>query len=576
MNSHPNFTLSYLPILLVVILISCFHDGAAQTDSITHHYDSLAKIKLSALDTSNNRVNNKIDSVQLRLNNILNPNFNNLTSKLRRKKLQPTDTLQAKHELDSIKGGLTTKIDSLKQHNLPTEKYTRKLDSINNIGPQKYIEMANSKIQSVEDKANQPIGDIQNKINKPVNDIEGKINKPIDNVESKINDKLNVMRQEGGDNANIPGGVNTNDPGVGDVGVPGVDGNNLSLNKGLDTNLNTDLGVKTGIDNPISDQTGQLGELKDKVTDIKSTPQQQIDKVKSIDEIKTAQDKLGDVNTATDKIQSYQSDVKNISQGNLDEVKDIPGAIENKAGELDEIKALGEQNAELEKAKAMVDQDGMKEMAKQEVRKQAVDHFKGKEQALQAAMDKMSKLKQKYPELSSLENIPKRAPNPMKKKAFIERIVPGVTLQFQKTSNFMIDINPVVSYRFTGRINAGLGWNERLSFMKWNKLQSAERIYGPRVFGSFGFKKGFSAKTEVEKMNALIPPSIFSSDGSRQWVWSIFVGLKKDYKFWGTVRGNVQVLYNVFDDHDNSPYADRLNVRMGFEFPIKKVKKPIK
>jgi len=55
-----------------------------------------------------------------------------------------------------------------------------------------------------------------------------------------------------------------------------------------------------------------------------------------------------------------------------------------------------------------------------------------------------------------------------------------------------------------------------------------------------------------------------------QWVWSLFVGLKKDYKFIGRVNGNVQILYNLFEDHDNSSYTDRLNVRMGFEFPMKK------
>lgn len=222
------------------------------------------------------------------------------------------------------------------------------------------------------------------------------------------------------------------------------------------------------------------------------------------------------------------------------------------------------------------DPEALKKMAKQEIQKQAVNHFKGQEAVLQQAMDKMGKLKQKYPEISSLKDIAKRPPNPMKGKPLIERIVPGITIQVQKIHNVSIDFNPVVSYRFTGRINAGLGWNERLSFTKWNKLLPDDRIYGPRVFGSFSFKKGFAAKAEVEKMNTLIPASILSPDGSRQWVWSAFVGLKKDYSFIARVKGNVQVLYNLYDDHYNSPYSDRLNVRMGFELPMKKAKKPVK
>lgn len=605
MNSRPSITPRLLPKLLALaaFLISTQVTFAQAPDSITHHYDSLAKIKLHELDSSgnDNKLNRKIDDTQQRVNNILNPDFNQLTSRLRKKKLEPTDTIQASHELDSLKSGLHTKIDSLKGLNLPADQYTRKLDSLNNISPQKYIDLANAKIQSAENKLDKPVGDLESKLNKPVNDLESKINKPIDNVESKINkpvdnieskvnDKLNVMRQEGGDKANIPGNLDSN-MSLDKAGLPKTDLNKgLGVNTGIDKSTDSPLGNTIDkpsvdnplgkIDNPVSGQTEQLGELKDKVNDVRSVPQQQIDKVRSIDEVKTAQDKLGDANQITDKAQSYSGDVRNIASGNFDDTKSIQSAAEQKAGELSEVKDLGKQTAQINEAKGMIDKgkdpEAMKNMAKQQVRKQAIDHFKGKEQVLQAAMDKLSKIKAKYPEVTSLKDLPKRPPNPMKGKPFIERIVPGLTIQFQKTNNWLIDLNPVLAYRFSGRINAGLGWNERLSFAKWNRLSPPDRIYGPRMFGSFGFKKGFSVKAEVEKMNALIPLSAMSSDGSRQWVWSAFVGLKKDYKFMGTVRGNMQILYNMYDDHDNSPYADRLNVRMGFEFPMKKVKKPTK
>jgi hypothetical protein len=581
----------FTTIILLVLIFSVQTAFAQKPDSITHHYDSLSKIKIWQLDSSNNGFNNKLDSAQLRLNNILNPNFNKLSSKFRTKKLEQSDTLRATHELDSMKRGLSHKIDSLKGLNLPTERYTRKLDSLNNISPQKYIDMANAKVKSVEDKINKPVDQLESKINQPAQQLEDKINKPVTNVENKINDKLNVMRQEGGDGANLPGNINTKDLSLDKNGLPAnplkESGNPLGdVNPLGNTNSPLDKANNplSKIDNPVTDQAGQLNELKDKVTDIKSTPTQQIDKLKSIDEIQTAKEKVGDLNNATDKVQSYQGEIKKVASGDLNEVKEIPGAIEKKAGSLDEIKDLQKQTGEIDKAKGELDKikamgdkandpEAMKQMAKQEITKQAVDHFKGKEQVLQQAMDKVSKLKQKYPELQSLKDIPKRPPNPMKNKPLIERIVPGLTLQLQKSHNVMIDLNPVVSYRFTGRINAGFGWNERLSFNKWNKLSSFDRIYGPRVFGSFAFKKGFSVKAEVEKMNTLIPSSPTATDGTRQWVWSAFVGLKKDYKFIGKVRGNVQILYNLYDDHYNSPYFDRLNVRMGFEFPMKKARK---
>ena len=58
----------------------------------------------------------------------------------------------------------------------------------------------------------------------------------------------------------------------------------------------------------------------------------------------------------------------------------------------------------------------------------------------------------------------------------------------------------------------------------------------------------------------------------RVWVWSTFVGIKNVFKFSNSVKGHVQVLYNVYDPEKRSPYANRINVRLGFEFPLKKVK----
>ena len=513
------------------------------TDSLTQRYDSLAKIKLTQLDSSGNRFNKKVDSAQLRLNNILNPNFNKLTSKISRKKLLPSDTLRAKHELDSLKGNIAHHIDSLRSINLPTDRYTKKLDSLSQIGPQKYIQLVNNKSNKLENAMDQSVNKLEDRINKPISDVENKLGKSINSPELNISEKLETK--------------------------------DLSLNTKLpDVNVDLDKTLNN-IDSPISGQTGQLNDLKGKGNGLKDVPQQQL---QSVEQLQVAKEKVGDINQVTDKLQSYQGDVKNIANNNVGDVKEIPKTIESKVGNLDEIKDLQKQTGELDKAKGMIDKgkdaEALKKMAKEEMIKQSINHFKGQEQALQAAMDKMTKLKSKYPEVSSLKDISKRPPNPMKGKPLIERIVPGMTFEVQKMNSVNVDINPVVSYRFTHRINAGLGWNERLSFTKWNQLSKTDRIFGPRVFGSFNFKKGFSVKADIEKMNALVPASPFSSDGSRQWVWSAFVGLKKDYKFMGKVKGNIQVLYNLYDDHDNSPYADRFSIRTGFEFPMRKKEKP--
>jgi hypothetical protein len=78
---------------------------------------------------------------------------------------------------------------------------------------------------------------------------------------------------------------------------------------------------------------------------------------------------------------------------------------------------------------------------------------------------------------------------------------------------------------------------------------------------------------EVEVMNALVAPENQPSRmdlGTRQWVWGAFVGLKKEYRFLKNVKGTALVMTRLFDPEHKSPYADVLNVRIGFEFPMKK------
>lgn len=499
---------------LYCLLFVCSNLVFAQSDSLTHRYDSLAKIKLNHLDSSRDRVNNKIDNFQNKVNHLANPSFNlnSILSKRRQYSRDKIDSLQAVHELDSMKHGLTTKIDSLQRLNLPTDQYTQKLDSLNRIDPQKYVNLVNSRIQSLE---------------------------------GKVNDKLNLMRSEGGTNANLPGNLDTKDLSLG----------NNQLTK--DLNINSDL----NLDKDLNFNKGLSPDLNLK-KDLNLNP-----------DINPIKDKLGDANQITDKIQSYKGDVTKITNGDLANTKEIPQTIENKVGSIDELKDLQKQSGELDKAKGMIagnNPDAMKEMAEKEITKQAINHFQGQEQALKAAMGKMSKLKEKYSNVSSLEDLAKRHKNPMHDVPLVERIIPGITLQIVNSNYFMIDINPVVSYRFTKKFNGGLGWNQRFAFSKWNQLGPEARIFGPRVYGVYNFKRSFSVKGEIEKMNALVPLSPMSTDGNRIWVWSIWVGLRKDYKFIGKVRGNVQILYNLYDDHDNSPYVDRLNVRMGFELPMKK------
>jgi hypothetical protein len=332
------------------------------------------------------------------------------------------------------------------------------------------------------------------------------------------------------------------------------------------------------IGNPLKDQTGKVGELTGKVTELKDISNEQINKIKSMDELQHVQQSVGKVSDITDKAQAYTTDAKNIVNGNIGEVKELPKTLENQVAKLDDVQGIQKEMGEFGQYSEMAGKAGDPEALKKEAIKQAttmaVDHFAGQQEALKGTMDKVRGMKAKYSKLGSLKDIPKRMPNPMKGKPLIERIVPAITFQIQKTDDVLFDYNPSVGYCFTGRFTAGAGWNERVNISKHVTFTLDDRVYGPRIFADFKFKRGFSIRTDIEKMNTYVPAmtanGLSAGDGQRAWMWSAFIGFKKEYKVSKKVKGNFQAMYNLYDDHYNSPYADRFVTRFGFEFPMKK------
>jgi hypothetical protein len=250
---------------------------------------------------------------------------------------------------------------------------------------------------------------------------------------------------------------------------------------------------------------------------------------------------------------------------------DIAVEVENKAGEL-----VAEQLGELPTTPELPSNgETAKEIVVNEIKKQAIDHFAGQQQQLQAAMDQMSKYKQKYSSVQSIKDLPKKVPNAMKGKPLRERLVPGFTLQVQRRNDWWFDLNPYMGYKLSGRLTAGLGWNQRLPYdLHSGKYNRSAIIYGPRSYSEYRLKKGgFAPRIEIECMNTPVrtPPDL--SYNHREWVWSAMAGIKKEYRISKSLRGNAQVLFNLFDPYYKSPYTDKLNMRTGVEYRIPKKKR---
>ncbi len=460
------------------------------------------------------------------------------------------DTIALIHmQLDSIQTGLNTKvdsitnsyssvltsiqtsaqrfeskIDSLKAQKLPIDKYKAKMDSLS----QRYTSVqqeVNEKIEGIKTKATKKI----KSINYPP-ELEDKVSKLTSSIES-----LGPQTIE----SKLPAGLN-------------LDKLNALKNPLSANNLGNLANVKVPELPQVNGltQTNTIPDLKSSIPDVKGMDQ---------------------VSNVTGEVQAVQ--------GKLDVVKDLnPGTIdklaESKVSQLDEVKALQEQSTLLPMTPPASEEE-MKSKLKEQAQKVAVDHFAGKQEQLKAAMDKIAKYKTKYPSVSSIADVAKRPPNAMRNKPLIERIVPGIGFQIlRKGEDFMVDFNPYIGYRFTGRITAGPGWNQRVAynFDHKNFNQSAS-IFGPRIFGEFKLGKGFSPRVEFEVMNTKVPPAFVNpaiDPQNRDWVWGAFLGIKKEYKLVKSVKGTASVMTRVFNPDRKSPYADVLNVRFGFEFSVKR------
>src|SRR5258705_6495799 len=138
----------------------------------------------------------------------------------------------------------------------------------------------------------------------------------------------------------------------------------------------------------------------------------------------------------------------------------------------------------------------------------AVNHFASKEKELQSAMGTISKYKQKYSSVKSLAELPKRAPNPLKDKPWIERVVPGLNYFILSRHYTFVDFNPYVGWRFYSKLTASIGWSERIGISHGNASTSEyDRVYGVRANVSYLWTQGFIFRVSPELMSAYIPTS---------------------------------------------------------------------
>jgi hypothetical protein len=516
-----------------------------------------------------NQANQKMDSLnpQNRINQSISKVEHLKDSLVRTLTVPPGQLARYQQKMDSVQGRLSAKVDSLRNFKLPEIRLTKSIDSLK----QKIDSLKTKGLFRQARKAEKKLAGLQEKTNATLQSGQQKIT----SLQKGVNEKLDLFNKEGGKlgNANLPN-VNSKLPNLPSVGnsinVPQLNTNLPNVNV---PQVNTKLGnvnLPSVGNSKLPNANAPMPNAQVPNTNLSAPNLKDV----GLGDVGKG---LNDVSNSTKEIGKYTEGVKNFSADGLNDEK-LKKEMEANAANMAGGKALQTQLTDIEKQKAMVekwnsDPEYRKEMAVNQAKEQAVNHFAGKEKELMAAMDQLSKAKTKVKDAEQVVDLFKKPANPMKGKPFVERLRPGINLQIQSRQNIMVDFNPQIGYRISGRFAAGIGWNERISFnSKKSSVNFDDRVYGPRSYAQVKVKGGSYGLLNAECMNAaFVPPS---GEATRQWVWSYMAGYKQEFRISNKLLGNVQIMYTFYTSYYQSPYVDKLNIRIGFEFPQKR--KPTK
>ncbi len=452
---------------------------------------------------------------------------------------------------DSLKAVQKWKEQRNKFDSLQTRAYN-KTDSIQSLlDPSAIIQRGVVNTQSKLDSVK------QNLIGSKADSVQGKISEAKSKTRSaisKINDPLEKAVAPFNDNgAALPSSMAI--PSLSGTKIPSLPAtNNTSIS--LPSQQSPVTLPKVDASSVVNlDRTEKItGEATEKL----STERGKISEVTKIEALDEFKEKTGAIKEAGQEVE----DVKKEGAGK---------AAEEAVANTQQVKGISKELSQADKLKQYYDPEVAKEAALNKVKLEAVNHFAGHEQELKAVMEQLTNVKAKIPEPEGVIDMFAKTHNTQKGKKWYDRLIYGVNLQVQKPASIWLDVNPYILYKISDKFNAGAGWNSRFSYnMKEEGWKPKENIYGPRATVEWKAKKDFALKADAECMNGVYPSRIISGQlveyQNREWTWSYFAGVKKSFQLSGKLKGNVQMLYNLYNPKRHSPYSERLNVRIGFEW----------
>ena len=242
-------------------------------------------------------------------------------------------------KIDEARNSVQKKIDSISTLKLPTEKLTKRLDSLLHIRSEK-INSLTHKVEDLKANATQRINGL--------------------NLPKELKEPLNILQSS-----------------IKEYSLPALGNTQLDFSKV----------TWPKIDQLKLPTLGKQLNLNSNITD-----------------------KLGNINNVAGSVGGYAKDAQSLAKGNIDEVKHLDKSLESKVLGMEGMDQLQNGKALLATDSAAM-ANKAKELVKEQVMNAAQDHFAGKQELLQQAMDKMTKLKGRYSEVASMADLPKKLPN---------------------------------------------------------------------------------------------------------------------------------------------------------------------
>lgn len=162
---------------------------------------------------------------------------------------------------------------------------------------------------------------------------------------------------------------------------------------------------------------------------------------------------------------------------------------------------------------------------------------------------------------------------PEKKKFFFSDITPGINLHLVTARGTAVDFNPYASKQISSRFSFGIGWNHRISFRRGRGggPNYVGQLFGPRLNFNYNLSHGFTVRVIPDLVYIRWPRNLSPPDQVKHsWEWSVFAGVRKDFKISKRVVGYLELLYDVASSTEIPLYGDKVNLRLGFELNKRK------